>query len=313
MAVRRRRMTLAGQYLGLQLLIVLVVLVGVVAISLAQSAQAFQRTEGHRVLSAAESLAANPTVRDQLPGAQPRRDAVLPAAAETVRTVSGSSLAILARPDRTVLTSPDPAQVGGFLPLGDSQVLSGRAWTGLVTTDGVTSLVAHVPVLDDDGRLVGVAAVGRDYPSVWERLSQAIPNLLIYLGVASALGVAGSLLLARRVKRQTLGMEPSEITELVEHREAMLHGLKEGVIALDPHQRITLINDSARRLLELPADCVGRDLDDLAVQPQLREVLTQTQPGPDRLVLVGERVLACNRMPMRSHGRVIGSVTTLRD
>lgn len=93
----------------------------------------------------------------------------------------------------------------------------------------------------------------------------------------------------------------------------MLHGLKEGVIALDPHQRITLINDSARRLLALPPDCVGRDLDDLAVQEQLREVLTQTQPGPDRLVLVGERVLAFNRMPMRSHGRVIGSVTTLRD
>ncbi|MGH3834682.1 MAG: ATP-binding protein [Pseudonocardiaceae bacterium] len=179
-------------------------------------------------------------------------------------------------------------------------------------TEG-SSLVAHVPVLDADGRLIGIAAVGRNYPSVWERLGQATPNLLIYLGVASALGVAGSLLLARRVKRQTLGMEPSDITDLVEHREAMLHGLKEGVIALDPHQRITLINDSARRLLALPPDCVGRDLDDLAVQEQLREVLTQTQPGPDRLVLVGERVLAFNRMPMRSHGRVIGSVTTLRD
>jgi two-component system, CitB family, sensor kinase len=80
-------MTLAGQYLGLQLLIVLVVLVGVVAISLAQSAQDFQRTEGREVLSAAESLAANPTVRDQLSGAQPRRGAILPAVAETVRTV----------------------------------------------------------------------------------------------------------------------------------------------------------------------------------------------------------------------------------
>lgn len=67
-----------------------------------------------------------------------------------------------------------------------------------------------MPVLDADGRLIGIAAVGRNYPSVWERLGQATPNLLIYLGVASALGVAGSLLLARRVKRQTLGMEPSD-------------------------------------------------------------------------------------------------------
>ena len=107
--------------------------------------------------------------------------------------------------------------------------------------------------------------------------------------------MAGSLLLARRVKRQTLGMEPSEIAGLVEHREAMLHGMKEGVIALDPHERVTLANDSARTLLDLPGDCVGRTLEELGVDPQLREVLTASSSEPDRLVLVGDRVLAFNR------------------
>lgn len=199
------------------------------------------------------------------------------------------------------------------MQLGDSVVMDGRAWTGLVDIGGAEALSAHVPVLDDGGKMVGIAAVGRNFPSVLERLVDAVPNLLTYLGVASVLGVAGSLLLARRVKRQTLGMEPDEITGLVENREAMLHGLKEGVVALDPQQRITVVNDSARRLLGLPDDCVGKDLRSLAVQPALKEVLTQDQPGPDRLVLVGESLVVLNRMPMRSHGRVIGSVTTLRD
>ena len=45
---RRRGMSLAGQYLRLQLLIVLAVLVAVVAISLAQSAATFDRSEGRR-------------------------------------------------------------------------------------------------------------------------------------------------------------------------------------------------------------------------------------------------------------------------
>jgi two-component system CitB family sensor kinase len=199
------------------------------------------------------------------------------------------------------------------MELGDSVVMSGRAWTGLVGSGGSEALSAHVPVLDDRGKMVGIAAVGRNFPSVLERLGDAVPNLLTYLGVASVLGVAGSLLLARRVKRQTLGMEPDEITGLVENREAMLHGLKEGVVALDPQQRITVVNDSARRLLGLPDDCVGKNLASLRVQPALKEVLTKDQPGPDRLVLVGENLLVLNRMPMRSHGRVIGSVTTLRD
>lgn len=306
-------MSLAGQYLRLQLLIVLAVLVAVVAISLAQSAAAFERIEGRRALSAAETLAAHPAVRSLLAEAQPGSGSALPAVAESVRTISGSSHVALARADRTVVTSSDPSQEGRAMELGDSVVMTGRAWTGLVDTGGAEALSAHVPVLDDGGKIVGIAAVGRNFPSVLERLGDAVPNLLTYLGVASVLGVAGSLLLARRVKRQTLGMEPDEITGLVENREAMLHGLKEGVVALDPQQRITVVNDSARRLLGLPDDCVGKDLRSLAVQPALKEVLTQDQPGPDRLVLVGESLVVLNRMPMRSHGRVIGSVTTLRD
>ncbi|NKX54760.1 sensor histidine kinase [Arthrobacter mobilis] len=306
-------MTLAGQYLVLQLLIVTVVLIGVVALSLAQSAQAFERVEGRRALSAAESLAATPVVRALLPDAKPGFGAALPAVAESVRTVSGSRFVILAKSDRTILTSPDPAQLGSKLPLGGSRVLSGRAWTGPVAVGGRTYLAAHVPVLDNSGKMVGIAAVGREYPSVLERLGEAAPNLLTYLGVSLALGGTGSVLLARRVKRQTLGMEPDEIAGLVEHREAIVHGVKEGVIALDPEDRVTLANESARRLLDLPPDCLGRSLDELGIQPQLREVLTTDQPDPDRLVLVGERVVVSNRMPLRSHGKIIGSVTTLRD
>ena len=74
-----------------------------------------------------------------------------------------------------------------------------------------------------------------------------------------------------------------------------------------------MVNDSARQLLQLPGDCVGRRLDDLDLDPQVVEMLGATESGPDRLVLVGDRVLAFNRRPMRSHGSVIGSVTTLRD
>lgn len=310
---RGRRQTLAGQYLVLQLLIVAAVLVGVVALSLAQSTVTFERVEGRRALSAAESLAATPTVRQLLPEARPRFGSVLPAVAEAVRSSSGSEWTALAVGDGTVVTSSDPAQVGTALPLGDSAVMSGRAWTGELEMNDRAFLVAHVPVLDDDGTMVGLAAVGRRYPSMAELLGQAAPNLLAYLGVSLALGTAGSLLLARRVKRQTLGMEPDEIAGLVEHREAIVHGVKEGVLALDREQRVTLANSTARHLLQLPADCLGRRLDELPVPAELREVLASDQGQPDQLVLVGDHIVALNRMPLNSRGRLIGSVTTLRD
>ena len=310
--VKRHEMTLARQYLLLQVLIVLAVLVAVGGISIAQSARSFERSEVRPALSAAENLAGRAVVREELVKRHPFRRA-LSAATEQARTVSGSTTAMLAGSDGIVLVSSDPTQVRRPVRLGASKVLAGAAWTGVQQEAGDSVVVAQVPVYDTHGDVVGLAAVGRRVPSVWSRLGDVVPNLLAYLGVASLLGLGGSLLLARRVKRQTLGMEPTEIAGLVEHREALVHGVKEGVVALDRESRVTVVNDSARQLLQLPGDCVGRRLDDLDLDPQVVEVLSARQSEPDRLVLVGDRVLAFNRRPMRSHGSVIGSVTTLRD
>ncbi|MGH2813721.1 MAG: sensor histidine kinase, partial [Actinomycetota bacterium] len=103
------------------------------------------------------------------------------------------------------------------------------------------------------------------------------------------------------------------ITRLAEHRDTMLHGIKEGVVGLDPQHRVTLVNDEAIRLLDLPADSVGRTLADLGVGGRLHEVLSGKAKGQDQIVLLGERILVLNRVPVSSRGRAIGSVTTLRD
>ena len=170
------------------------------------------------------------------------------------------------------------------------------------------------PILTGPRRdVAGFVAVTRLYPSVMDGLRAAAPNLLTYLGLASAIGIVGSLLVARRVKRQTLGLEPREITGLVEHRDAMLHGIREGVVGLDLRGRVTLINDEAIRLLHIPGDALGRTLGDLGVGEEVRDALLSDDVERDRAVASAGRVLVVNRLPIASQGRPIGSVTTLRD
>jgi two-component system, CitB family, sensor kinase len=318
-----RRISLAGQLLAWQLLIVLVVAAAVAAVSLAEAQASFREVQGRRVLAVAEAAAATRVVGIGL--ADPVRRAALAPEVERFFDLSGASYVVVAGTDRTILASSDPGQVGHALALHGSRVLEGRSWQGVVTDGGVTSVVAHVPVLYNpfpgDRRrglpppstTVGFVAVGANLPSLRESLAGATPNLLTYLAIASVLGVAGSLLLARRFKRQTLGLEPREITGLVEHREAMLHGIKEGVVGLDLRQRVTLVNDEALQLLDLPSDSVGRTLGELGVDGRLHDVLTGHSQGQDQIVLAGERVLILNRVPISSRGRPIGSVTTLRD
>lgn len=305
------RTTLAGQFLALQLVIVVTVLVVVAAVSLAQSDARLRQTESRRMLSVAESTAARDIIRAGLETSGHAE--VLAPNAESVRVLSSADHLVVHDRDGRALTL-DPGREGETSDdPGVASALAGRAWTGVTEIEGDRAVAAAVPVIGEGGAILGVVVAGVDYPGTWELLALATPNLLVYLGIASAIGVAGSLLLSRRVKRQTLGLEPDQIARLVEHREAMLHGIKEGVLGLDADHRVTLANDAAVRLLGLPPDCVGATLDDLDVGGELEDVLLGRVQGRDTVVALGDRLVALNRMPLMTAGRPDGSVTTMRD
>jgi two-component system CitB family sensor kinase len=306
-----RRLSLAGQLLALQVVIICVVLVGVAAVTVAQSTKRAQDVEGRRALAVAETVANTRAVRDAV---QRGGITYVRVAAESSRSVSGSGSVVVADADGIVLASADPDELRRPFALGDSTVLQGRSWVGEGRLEGDRAAVAMAPMFGrEDGELIGFVAVEREYPTLLDGLAAATPNLLTYLGLASVIGIGGSLLVARRVKRQTLGMEPAEITGLVEHRDAMLHGIREGVVGLDLRGRVTLVNDEAIRLLRIPGDALGRTLEDLGVGGEMREALLAGDVVRDVAVASAGRVLVVNRLPISSHGRAIGSVATLRD
>jgi two-component system CitB family sensor kinase len=125
--------------------------------------------------------------------------------------------------------------------------------------------------------------------------------------------MVASITLARRLKRSTFGLELDEIAALVQEREAMLHGIREGVVALDRDGRVTLINDEARRLIRLANTTLGRPIAELVPPGRLLDLLTGTLSGQDEVVLTDEHILVVNRMPVFREGRSLGAVVTLRD
>jgi two-component system, CitB family, sensor kinase len=299
--------------LALQLMIVCVVLVGVAAVSLAQSGARFRDTEGRRALAVAERLAVTPGVReaaasDGARGYLSQAQSVV----ESGRTFSGSTYVVVAVRDRRIIASTDPLPATSIRRIQDTDAFLGRSWMGRDEATGAA--LAMAPIINLRTRETdGVVGVGRQYPSVLDNLAAATPNLLTYLGIASALGVLGSLLLARTVKRQTLGLEPREITGLVEQREALLHGIKEGVLAVDLERRITMVNDEAAHLLGIPLASAGQALATIDTTGRVLEIFDDPDAATDRILPLHGRVLTLNRMPVRSHGRHIGWVATFRD
>jgi two-component system, CitB family, sensor kinase len=157
-------------------------------------------------------------------------------------------------------------------------------------------------------------SVGFRVELVASQVASALPGLAAYLLTVLALGVLAALGLSRRLKRQTFGLELREIAALLQEREAMLHGIREGVLGYDQNERIVLANDFARQLLDLPADFVGRPLRQILPPGRLADVVTGKVEGSDLLVLRGDRVLVANRMPIRhEHRHHLGWVVTFQD
>jgi two-component system, CitB family, sensor kinase len=270
---------------------------------------------GTESLAIAQSVATNQQIVRALRG--PGAAKVIDPIAEQIRRATGASFVVVANRQGIRMSHPNSKMIGKSLLLDPGEnpqpVLAGKTFVGEQTGSLGSSMRAKVPIRDAHGRVVGLVSVGVLEKALSSELRGSLPVILIPLLVALALAAAGAFLLARRVKRQTFGLEPDEIGALLEQREAMLHGVREGAITLDPFGRVTLINDEAQRLLGVDGDCVGRFLADVVAAGRVRDVLTGRLEGKDEVVVVGERVLVANRMPVELRGRPIGAVVTLRD
>ena len=190
---------------------------------------------------------------------------------------------------------------------------TGQPWMGIQhgtlgeVAGGKAPLFSH-------GKLIGQVSVGFLTTTVAGQVARTLLELAAYFLAVLAVGVLAALGLSRRLKRQTFGLELREIAALLQEREAMLHGIREGVLGYDKNERIVLANDFARQLLDLPSDFVGRPLRQVVPPGRLADVVTGEVEGSDLLVLRGDRVLAANRMPIRHEQRHhLGWVVTFQD
>jgi len=309
----RRGPSLAGQFLAFQILVVTVVLLAVAAVSVAQSTREFRDVRGQRLIAIAENVASTPIVRDRYN--DPFAGRLLAPEVDRAVALSGADTAEILSPDGVVRASSDPSRIRMPARLGGGVDGAGRAWFGDLDTDGVHDLAGQVPILDTNGKVLAVVSVSERYPSIWELLSGAGERLLVYLGLGALLGLLASWLLSRRIKRHTRGLEVAEIASLADHREALLHSIREGVVGVGTDGTVTVLNDSARDLLGLSDDAVGRRVDQLGLDADIVEFLLSGSgsTGDDVVITTRTRVLALNRRAASTGGQRIGTVTTMRD
>ncbi|MFI8190194.1 ATP-binding protein [Streptomyces sp. NPDC085946] len=262
-----------------------------------------------RALAIAQTTAQQPQIAEDLTRTRPSPDGPVQREAERIRKATRAEYVVVMDRRGVRWSHTDPRRIGGLVSTDPGRALAGHEVMQI--DDGTLGRSARgkVPLRDGDGDIVGAVSVGIAYDSVRARLLHAIPGLFAYAGGALAVGALAAWLISRRVQRQTRDLAFSDIAALLAEREAMLHSIREGVVALDRAGRIRLLNDEAQRLLDIDGDAVGSSPDEALGTGRTADVLAGRVTGTDLLTVRGQRVLVANRMPTDDGGAVI----TLRD
>ncbi|GGN31034.1 histidine kinase [Streptomyces kronopolitis] len=308
MRIRRPRRVFA-QVLTAQVALTTGVMVLATGLFLAPLSAQLDDQAMRRALSIAQTTAADPDLARELATTAPDPHGPVQAGAERIRKATGALYVVVLDTRGVRWSHTHTAEIGRHVSTDPSRTLAGRQVRQIDTGTLGRSARAKVPLRDGRGRIVGAVSVGIAYDSVHSRLLGTLPAVLRYAGAALAVGVLAALLLARGLRRRTHGVAFADISALLDEREAMLHGIREGVVAFDRHGRIRLVNDEAGRLLGLDGRAAGRPLDEVLAPGRTTDVLAGRVAGADLLAVCGGRVLVANRMPTPDGGAVV----TLRD
>lgn len=144
-------------------------------------------------------------------------------------------------------------RVGTTLVGGDNaEVLQGKNITTIRKGGLGISLRSKAPVFNDAGQVVGIVSVGYLTSYLDTITVSKVVNILIAAVLLLIALFIFSWYFTRSIKKQIFSLEPREIGLLVRQQKAMMESIYEGVIAIDAHLRIEVINQAARQLLGLP-------------------------------------------------------------
>ena len=195
------------------------------------------------------------------------------------------------------LAHPDTDRLGKMVSTDPSEALAGREVVERESGTLGPSVRAKVPVYAPGSeRVVGEVSVGLSTAAIHRQLWGDVRTAAVLVGAALLIGIVGSLLLARRWRGLTLGLQPAELAEMVRGQAAVLHGIGEGVLAADTSWHTTFVNDEACRLLGI-ADERGRPVDEIGLTPRVLDAFRAADATPTTAT-VGDRVVVVSARPV---------------
>ncbi|MCG5254337.1 ATP-binding protein [Brevibacillus agri] len=267
---------------------------------------------GQRLMTIARTVAQIPLVQESIQ--EPDGWRQINPTAHKLRVVNDVTYIVVLNMERVRYSDPLDERIGTvFEDAAVEEAYSEHSYLQKVKGDMGTALRAYVPIMDEQHQQVGVVLVGRVMPGTWEVMKSERGNIALTLILSLLVGVWGSYLLARHIKKQMLDLEPEQIARILVERTATFHAMHEGVIAIDNREHITIFNDRAKQIFGIEGDVLGKSIRSVLPDTRLPEVLELRQNFTNTELHVGNALLWSNRFLVKVEDKIVGALAIFQD
>jgi len=271
---------------------------------------------GSRALKVSQAVALIPDIRRDLEQGDLKRSSIQ-SIVEKIRHTTKAQFIVVGDRDGRRYSHPVPERIGQFMVGGDNNLAlkDGKSYISKATGTLGPSIRGKVPVLSKEGKVIGIVSVGYLVQNVNSLIRGYHIKIVTFLVAALLFGIAVTLKITEGFKKAIFGLEPAEIAALLQERTTTLETIREGVLAVDENGLITTINQAAFETLGLDSsqNVIGKPVITILPQTRILDVLHTGVSQLDRELLVGEKEIIANRIPMINDGKITGVVSSFRN
>ncbi|MEH8589749.1 sensor histidine kinase [Klebsiella pneumoniae] len=205
---------------------------------------------GQRALIQAMQISAMPELVEAV---QKRDLARIKALIDPMRSFSDATYITVGDASGQRLYHVNPDEIGKSMEGGDSDeaLINAKSYVSVRKGSLGSSLRGKSPIQDATGKVIGIVSVGYTIEQLENWLSLQISSLLIPMAIMLLLLLFCARRFSLHIKKQMLNMEPQQLSQLLIQQSVLFESVFEGLIAIDSDYKITSINQTARRLLNL--------------------------------------------------------------
>ncbi|HHT0895909.1 TPA: citrate sensor histidine kinase CitA [Klebsiella pneumoniae] len=205
---------------------------------------------GQRALIQAMQISAMPELVEAV---QKRDLARIKALIDPMRSFSDATYITVGDASSQRLYHVNPDEIGKSMEGGDSDeaLINAKSYVSVRKGSLGSSLRGKSPIQDATGKVIGIVSVGYTIEQLENWLSLQISSLLIPMAIMLLLLLFCARRFSLHIKKQMLNMEPQQLSQLLIQQSVLFESVFEGLIAIDSDYKITAINQTARRLLNL--------------------------------------------------------------